>query len=617
MKYTTLILISFLSLSLFSQTQKELSYDFLDNEMNVVNLKNPKKISKNEQRLIFNFREYYVQGNKIIGEIKNYYASGKYPTINDNGGEEESSSWNRINFDRPEDRTGKLRSSYMPCENSLDSNCINGTLKKYYVNGQLTQESEWFNGTMKDGKKRVVYWPNGKIQQELQIVNGKPNGDFIFYYYDGESYIESTYVDGIVSGESRTTYANGDTVLGSYKNANQHGEWVRKNSEGITIFIGQYNNGELTSTKTFVNGEEVFDFNQPVTLSRARQYYDSRENLSQLEGLYKVNGSQVYNPGTNNQWSPNWDIALFVGSDGQSIFGYQTSCYCLSTSKVKNGEVRLKLEPTTVENFYNLIWVADNKNQQSELVEVKANGGLLTFNNHTMIKTYPTSKNRISKKPTSKIKSNEWAGNGSGIILTADGYIATNYHVIEDASDIEVEFLYKNEIKSFRAKVIQTDTTNDLAIIKIEDSNYRNLSSIPYNFKTRNADVGEEVFALGYPMALSIMGKEIKFTDGRISSKSGFQGDITTYQSTTPIQGGNSGGPLFDYKGNLIAINSAKLKSEFADNVSYSIKSSYLLSLIDALPQTIKIPNSTILYNQSLPQKIKTLSKYVVLIKVR
>ena len=147
-------------------------------------------------------------------------------------------------------------------------------------------------------------------------------------------------------------------------------------------------------------------------------------------------------------------------------------------------------------------------------------------------------------------------------------------------------------------------------------TSYRNLHLYP-NFKTRSADVGEEVFALGYPMALSIMGKEIKFTDGRISSKSGFQGDITTYQSTTPIQGGNSGGPLFDSKGNLIAINSAKLKSDVADNVSYSIKSSYLLSLIDALPQNIKIPSSTIIYSQPLTQKIKTLTKYVVLIKVR
>ena len=53
-------------------------------------------------------------------------------------------------------------------------------------------------------------------------------------------------------------------------------------------------------------------------------------------------------------------------------------------------------------------------------------------------------------------------------------------------------------------------------------------------------------------MALSAMGKEIKVTDGIINSKSGFQGDITTYQISAPIQGGNSGGPLFDDKGNFI-----------------------------------------------------------------
>lgn len=617
MKQLIHILLFFLGSSLFSQTQKEMRYDFLDNEMNLVNLNNPKKISREEQRIIYNFREYYVQGNKIIGEIKNYYASGKYPTINDNGTVEESSSLDRLNFDRPEDRVGKLRSTYMPCENLFDSDCINGILKKYYINGQLEAETDFSNGILIDGNL-VRYWPNGKIKLEAKSVNEKANGDFIFYSYDGKSYTEGTYVDDIVVGESITTNNDGSTIQGSYnKDGLQQGEWVNKNSEGIILYTGQYNNGELLSTKTFVNGEEIFDFSQPVTLNRARQYYDSRENLLQLEGLYRVNGSQVYNPGTNNQWSPSWNIALFLGADGESIFGYQTSCYCLTTSKVSNGEVRLKLEPTTVENFYNLTWLADNSNLQSELVEVKANGGLLTFNNHTMIKTYPTSKNRISKTPTPKIKSNDWAGNGSGIILTKDGYIATNFHVIEDASDIEVEFLYNDEIRSFNAKVIKTDMTNDLAIIKIDDSNFSNLSTIPYNFKTRSADVGEEVFALGYPMALSIMGKDIKFTDGRISAKSGFRGNPVQYQSTTPIQGGNSGGPLFDIKGNLIAINSAKLTADDIDNVSYSIKSSYLLSLIDALPQNIIIPSSTSLYNLTVPQKVKTLTKYVVLVKVR
>ena len=210
-----------------------------------------------------------------------------------------------------------------------------------------------------------------------------------------------------------------------------------------------------------------------------------------------------------------------------------------------------------------------------------------------------------------------WKGNGSGFFISKSGYLATNYHVIEDASEIEVEYINNQKSYKYKAEVIQTDPSNDLAILKIKDPAFNDLSSIPYNVKTRSSDVGSSVFALGFPMALSGMGKEIKFTDGKISSKTGFNGDIRTYQTTTPIQGGNSGGPLFDYKGNLVGINSAKISSSKADNVSYSIKSSYLNNLMDVLPESVSIPSDTSLSTKSLTDLIKILSNYVVLIKVK
>ena len=145
----------------------------------------------------------------------------------------------------------------------------------------------------------------------------------------------------------------------------------------------------------------------------------------------------------------------------------------------------------------------------------------------------------------------------------------------------------------------------------------RSYQTIPYNFKTTTSDVGTNVFALGYPMALTIMGSEIKFTDGKISSKTGFKGNISTYQTTTPIQPGNSGGPLFDFDGNLIGINSAILSPDIADNVSYSIKSNYLKNLIEVLPNTFQLPTDQNIINYSLTEKIKILSEYVVLIKIK
>ena len=224
---------------------------------------------------------------------------------------------------------------------------------------------------------------------------------------------------------------------------------------------------------------------------------------------------------------------------------------------------------------------------------------------------------RRNNETNKSLKPGEWAGNGSGIIISESGYIVTNYHVIENSDEIEVEFILNEEVEKFNAEIVKVDKVNDLAIIKIFDMNFNKVDVIPYNFKTRSSDVGTKVYAYGYPMALSIMGKEIKITDGIISSKSGYDGDITTYQITAPIQGGNSGGPLFDDKGNLIGINSSGLSKEISDNVGYSIKSNYILNLIDVLPNSIKLPSNTKLESLPLIDQIKEISKYVVLVKVK
>jgi len=261
------------------------------------------------------------------------------------------------------------------------------------------------------------------------------------------------------------------------------------------------------------------------------------------------------------------------------------------------------------DNNSNLIFKSVRKGQ---VVRESISSCLSTLTNFRY-KYDPTGKSNRQKR----VKNGEWAGNGSGIIISKSGYIITNHHVIEDADDIEVEFILDDEVQKFNAEIVQSDKVNDLAIIKIVDVNFDGVKELPYNFKTRSSDVGTKVYAFGYPMALSIMGKEIKVTDGIISSKTGYDGDITTYQISAPIQGGNSGGPLFDDKGNLIGINAAKLNVKIADNVGYSIKTSYVLNLIDILPKTIDLPSNKKLASLPLTEQIKEISKYVVLVKVK
>jgi S1-C subfamily serine protease len=120
---------------------------------------------------------------------------------------------------------------------------------------------------------------------------------------------------------------------------------------------------------------------------------------------------------------------------------------------------------------------------------------------------------------------------------------------------------------------------------------------------------------MGYPMALNVMGEEVKFNDGKISSKSGYRGETNTYQISVPVQSGNSGGPLFDYDGNIIGVVNSKLV--IGDNVAYAIKSGYLNTLVETLPFNVNLPSDKSIATKSLTEKIKVISDYVVLIKVR
>ncbi len=109
------------------------------------------------------------------------------------------------------------------------------------------------------------------------------------------------------------------------------------------------------------------------------------------------------------------------------------------------------------------------------------------------------------------------------------------------------------------------------------------------------------------------MGDEIKLTNGIISSKTGFQGDITAYQISAPVQPGNSGGPLFNKTGNLIGIIKSKYRG--AENVSYALKIAYLKNLIDQLPITPALNKTHSLPKSSLSGQVQVLNKFVYIIE--
>lgn len=205
----------------------------------------------------------------------------------------------------------------------------------------------------------------------------------------------------------------------------------------------------------------------------------------------------------------------------------------------------------------------------------------------------------------------EPVGSGTCFAISSDGYLATCYHVVEGAHRFMIRGINGDYSKMYSAKVVTVDRENDLAILKIQDRDFTSFKDIPYVVSSQIADVGEDVFVLGYPLR-PVMGDEIKLTNGVISSKSGYQGDATSYQTSATVQPGNSGGPLFNSDGFVVGVVNARLGVESA---SYAVKSPYLRKLAASVGG-IKFATTNKLAGKSLKDKVKDITKFILIIEV-
>jgi len=340
----------------------------------------------------------------------------------------------------------------------------------------------------------------------------------------------------------------------------------------------------------------------------AKSYFDQFE-LDPIEGFWQSNDGMKYavkkymNSSSNSEIkstdisyrmyvsSPNVDNGIWIIGDVKAIIQ--------NTSNIN----LFSMEFTTcvfpeyfVENIFCIVL-------NPAMIKIKENNG----NETILVKLYPKTGNELPKTQSS----NYVKSSGTGFGLSSDGYIITNYHVIKDANSIEVKGINGIFSKKLTAEVIVSDEKNDLAIIKINDPSFISLGFIPYSIRQGVADVGENVFVLGFPLTSS-MGEEVKLTNGIVSSKTGYQGDISTYQISAPVQPGNSGGPLFDKNGYLIGVVNAK--HTIAENAGYAIKINYVNNLIELLPQSISFPQINILNGKILTEQVKIASNFTYLI---
>lgn len=389
-----------------------------------------------------------------------------------------------------------------------------------------------------------------------------------------------------------------------------------------TIFFSMHVLSQISSTGY------TLKINAPLgaqcTLETIKKHLNSNSsNLDPIEGLYDAKWTNhiTYTHYGSRNSENSCCIGIVRGENGFYLYAPYNDGYCLQSwlliQRIGNTplynfiylddmEVGIEKIISSKERVLlkdNLFWIYTHTFSNSEKSHMGNNNIICT--NYTReisaIKFFPT---QLNDNETSS----QWSGTGFAI---NNSYIATNYHVVEDANTIKVKGIQDNFNAEYSAKVVSVDKINDLAIITIEDKKFEGFGAIPYKIKAETSNVGEEIFVLGYPLTAT-MGDEIKLTTGVISAKTGFKGNAALYQISAPIQPGNSGGPLFDSHGNLIGIVNAKHKD--AENVSYAIKVSYLLNLMKKIALKNMIPQTNSISSLNLSGKVKKIKTAVFMI---
>lgn len=181
---------------------------------------------------------------------------------------------------------------------------------------------------------------------------------------------------------------------------------------------------------------------------------------------------------------------------------------------------------------------------------------------------YGSGKNEKDDEPV-------YAGYGSGIVFTEDGYILTNAHVVDDSAKLVVEvndYSDPDKTYEYEAKVIGSDTSTDIAVIKIERSEKFLAAKIG---DSSTLKVGQDVCAIGNPgvtgdvMFAHTMTKGVVSGLNRVCLSEGYK--LSLIQTDTAINSGNSGGGLFDMYGNVIGVVNSKIVTDTFEGIGFAL----------------------------------------------
>lgn len=290
--------------------------------------------------------------------------------------------------------------------------------------------------------------------------------------------------------------------------------------------------------------------------------------------------------------------------DSESLKGKAKVVYLWNRYK-RVAAIAASIAGITTLTIYSLVWSLSPNVQEDKIKLLDRKLKENDYITHKLRDEINTIKNNVTTPPIS------YKTGGSGFMIDGKGFIVTNAHVVENARDIAVQN-FKGDV--YKARVVLEDKDRDIAILKIEDVNFKTLSSLPYAISKSSADLAEPIFTLGYPR------NEIVYGEGYLSAKTGFKGDTLSCQIEVAANSGNSGSPILNGKGEVIGILNGRQVN--ADGFVFAIHSKYIFSAVEELRKKdtsfgkIKMPSVSTIKTAERTQQVKKIENFIFMVKV-
>ena len=194
---------------------------------------------------------------------------------------------------------------------------------------------------------------------------------------------------------------------------------------------------------------------------------------------------------------------------------------------------------------------------------------------------------------------------GTGFLIDGNGYLITNAHVLKGRTIIATN----DKGQQFLAKLCMKDPDRDIAVLKIEDKDFKPFASLPYRIN-KSVNLAEPIYTMGYPK------DEIVYSEGYLSSETGIKSDTLTYQISIAADHGNSGGPVLNKNGDIIGILTEKSNG----GAVFALKSLYIFKTVEKLKKDSAYSDIRLTATNSIKglireQQVKKVNNCVFLIK--